>query len=173
MNPPSSASDGKDRDAKHGAFDRAFSRLTVGRRSGSSRASSPSPTSPTADTVLRAFDLLEVSFSHYLPGTVEPDDPSVRQMAKDEGDSTLDELLCPLIMLVTKVVTADTAARDRVREWILPANLDRTNPLEGRADLLGRVLRLLTSVYHPRLKDVAGELLFVLCNSDGKPTLSA
>ncbi|KAI0052651.1 hypothetical protein FA95DRAFT_1601694 [Auriscalpium vulgare] len=162
--PVLSPSSGDSKDAKHGAFDRAFSRLTVGRRS-QSRASSPSPPA-RSDNVQRAFDLLEVSLSHYLPGASEPDDPSVRKLAKDEADSTLDELLCPLVMLVTKLVTADTATRDRVREWILPTNLDRTSPLEGRPDLLGRMLRLLTSVYHPRLKDVSGEMLFVLCNSD-------
>ncbi|KAI0056680.1 hypothetical protein BV25DRAFT_1552681 [Artomyces pyxidatus] len=154
------------KESKQGAFDRAFSRLTVGRRSLSSRPSSPSPSSPHADTVLRALDLLEVSFSHYLPGAVDVDDASVRQIAKDEGDSTLDELLCPLVLLVMKLATADIAARDRVRELLLPANLDRSAPLEGRADLLGRCLRLLASVYHPRLKDSCGELLFIICNQD-------
>jgi hypothetical protein len=70
-------------------------------------------------------------------------------------------------MLILKLVTGDTGARDRVREWLLPSNLDRTVVLESRADTLGRLLRLLTSVYHTRLNSISGELLFTLCNHDG------
>jgi hypothetical protein len=91
----------------------------------------------------------------------------VRAAAKAEGDNTLDELLAPLVMLLCKLVTGDTGARERMREWLLPANLDRTVVLETRADTLGRLLRLLTSVYHPRLNVTSGELLYAVCNHDG------
>jgi len=49
---------------------------------------------------------------------------------------------------------------------LLPANLDRTLALESRTDLLGRCLRLLASIHHARLKDVVGEMLFAICDSD-------
>ncbi|KAI0314738.1 guanine nucleotide exchange factor [Amylostereum chailletii] len=158
----------------HGAFDRAMSMLSAGRRSLSSRPSSPNPSStsssssstPPSDTVQRAWDLLEAAFAHYFPGTVESDDASVRARAKDESDSTIDELLCPLVILLTKLAIADPPTRTRVREWVVPPTLDRSSALEGRADTLGRLLRVLTSVYHPRLKVVSGEFLFALCNSD-------
>lgn len=142
--------------------------LTVGRRS-LSRSSSPArpPTPPNHDTLLHAYGLLEVALSHYFPGTTEPDDASVRATAKAESDSTLDELLAPLVMLLCKLVVGDTGARERMREWLLPANLDRTVVLESRADTLGRLLRLLTSVYHPRLNMISGELLYAMCNHDG------
>jgi hypothetical protein len=45
--------------------------------------------------------------------------------------------------------------------------LDRTAVLESRADILGRLLRLLSSVYHPRLNVASGELLYAVCNHDG------
>ncbi len=152
----------------HGVLDRAKSILSVGRRS-LSRSASPavSQIPPNHDTVLHAYGLLEVALSHYFPGTVEPDDTSVRETAKAESESTLDELLAPLEMLLLKWVTGDTLARDRVREWLLPPNLDRTIVLESRADTLGRILRLLTSVYHTRLNLISGELLFAVCNCDG------
>ncbi len=152
----------------HGAFDRAKSMLSASRRS-LSRSSSPapSPSPPNHDTLLHAYGLLEVSLSHYFPGTVESDDASVRATAKAESESTLDELLAPLVMLLLKLVTGDTGARDRVREWLLPSNLDRTVVLESRADTLGRLLRLLTSVYHTRLNSISGELLYAVCNHDG------
>ncbi|KAI9448470.1 guanine nucleotide exchange factor [Lactarius indigo] len=157
----------------HGAFDRAKSMLSAGRRS-LSRSSSPapSPTPPNHDTLLHAYGLLELSLSHYFPGTVESDDASVRATAKAESESTLDELLAPLVMLLLKLVTGDTGARDRVREWLLPSNLDRTVVLESRADTLGRLLRLLTSVYHTRLNSMSGELLYALCNHDAMQLIS-
>lgn len=157
----------------HGAFDRAKSMLSAGRRS-LSRSSSPapSPAPPTHDTLLHAYGLLEVALSHYFPGTVESDDASVRTAAKVESESTLDELLTPLMMLLLKLVAGDAGARDRVREWLLPSNLDRTVVLESRADTLGRLLRLLTSVYHSRLNSVSGELLYAVCNHDAMQLVS-
>jgi hypothetical protein len=89
-------------------------------------------------------------------------------MAKAESESTLDELLAPLVMLLCKLVAGDTGARERLRERLLPANLDRAVVLESRADTLGRLLRLLTSVYHARLNVTSGELLYALCNHDGR-----
>lgn len=167
---PSSSGSGESssspKEAKPGALDRALSMLAAGRRSLSSRPSSPSPPNSVADSLQRAYDLLEVSFSHYLPGTIDPDDAEVRQRPKQESDSTLDDLLCPLIMLIIKCCLADAGAKSRLREWVLPANLSRSSALEGRADLLGRCLRLLTSVHHPRLKDATGEMLFAICDSD-------
>ncbi|KAI0301951.1 guanine nucleotide exchange factor [Multifurca ochricompacta] len=157
----------------HGAFDRAKHMLTAGRRS-LSRSSSParSPTPPNHDTLLHTYGLLEVALSHYFPGTIEPDDASVRATAKTESESTMDELLAPLLMLLLKLVAGDTNARERVREWLLPANLDRTVVLESRADTLGRLLRLLTSVYHTRLNSISGELLYALCNHDATILIS-
>ena len=157
----------------HGAFDLAKSMLSAGRRS-LSRSSSPArpPSPPNRDTLQHAFGLLEVALSHYFPGTVEPDDASVRATAKAESDSTLDELLPPLVMLLCKLVAGDSGARERLREWLIPANLDRTAVLESRADTLGRLLRLLTSVYHSRLNVTSGELLYAVCNHDGPCALT-
>jgi len=148
---------------KPGAFDRALSKLSAGRRS-LSRSSSPQPGSH--DTLLRCHDLLDVSLSHYLPGVVDPDDSSVRQRCRDESDSSLDDVLPPLVILITKLCKAEETARKRMRQWIVPDDIDRTSPLESRSDLLGRALRLLACVHHPRLKDSMGEMLFAICDSD-------
>lgn len=51
---------------------------------------------------------------------------------------------------------------------MVPADLDRTNPLDERTDFLGRCIRLLGSVYHTRLKDSVGEMIYAACDSDGK-----
>jgi hypothetical protein len=152
-------------------MDRAFSVLAAGRRS-LSRAASPTPTT-NLDIVQRVHDLLDVSMCHYLPGQVEADDPSVRDNCKKEGESSLDDILSPLVVLMTRLALADDGAKIRIRELMLPADIDRTRPLESRADLLGRCLRLLASIHHARLKDVTGEMLFAICDSDGRLSLKS
>jgi hypothetical protein len=102
-----------------------------------------------------------------MPGNIDPDDSSVTEMCKKTGDATLDDTLAPLTLLITRLCVFDDICRSRLRNWLLPANLDRTYSLEARPNLLGRCLRLLASVYHSKLKDAMGEMLFALCDSDG------
>lgn len=153
---------------KPSTLDRALSVLAAGRRS-LSRSSSPHPF-PSTPPLQRAIDLLEVAFTHYFPGAVDVDDESVRARCKQEspdGANTLDDVLSPLLVLVSRFCIADDASRSRVRQWLVPEDLDRSAPLEGRADTLGRCLRLLASVYHPRIKDAVGEMLFAMSDSNG------
>ncbi|KAJ6522759.1 guanine nucleotide exchange factor [Mycena vulgaris] len=155
---------------QNSTLDRALSVLAAGRRS-FSRSSAPKA---PADTLLRAHSLLEVAFSHYFPDAADPDDPSVRELAEAEagagaGADSLDDALAPLVVLITRLCIADEPSRTRTRDWLCPADLDRSaaaGTLESRADLLGRCLRLLGSVYHARLKDSVGEMLFAMCDSD-------
>jgi Guanine nucleotide exchange factor synembryn len=158
---------------KPGPMDRALSALAAGRRS-LSRAPSPtaSPVAPSnLDIVQRVHDLLDVSTSHYLPGAIDPDDHNVSEICKAEGESSLDDILAPLVMLMTRLALADDGAKVKIRELLLPADLDRTRSLESREDLLGRCLRLLASIHHARLKDAIGEMLFAICDSDGESPL--
>ncbi|GJJ07814.1 hypothetical protein Clacol_002019 [Clathrus columnatus] len=153
-------------------FHKALSALattvaTTGRRSiSSSRSSSPaarSPPSTPRDTVQHAWDLFDLTTAHYVPG--DPDDTLVRQSCKQDGID-LDETLTPLVALLARLADGSNGARVRMKEWLLPAHLDRTSPLEQREDLLGRCLRLMSCVHFPRCKDAVGELLFTICESD-------
>ncbi|KAF8075940.1 guanine nucleotide exchange factor [Lyophyllum atratum] len=149
---------------KHSTLDRALSVLAAGRRS---LSRSPPTTNPPTNILQRACDLLDVAFSHYFPGTIDVDESEVRERCKQEHtDNTLDDVLSPLVVLISRFCIADEASRVRVRQWIVPDDLDRSSPLEARADILGRCLRLLSSVYHTRLKDSVGELLYAMCDSD-------
>ncbi|KAK0451971.1 guanine nucleotide exchange factor [Desarmillaria tabescens] len=153
---------------KSSTLDRALSVLSVAGRRSLSRSPSPNTATPQ-DILLRAHDLLEVSFSHYFPGSIDPDDSSVRERPKKEQlDGSLDDIISPLIVLITRLCLADATSRGRLREWIVPPDLDRSAPLEGRSDMLGRCLRLMGSVYHPRLKDSVGEMLFAMSDSDAR-----
>ena len=144
---------GPSKDPKPGAFDRAWSALAAGRRS-LSRSSSPHANYPPVDVLLRAYDILDVSLSHYMPDSVDPDDTSVRQRCMKEMDQPLDDVMTPLDVLITELCIADEGSRRRMREWLLPEDLDRTSPLEGKA--VGRLLRLLSSVHHAKLKNAVG-----------------
>ncbi|KAG6873990.1 hypothetical protein C0995_007946 [Termitomyces sp. Mi166 len=152
---------------KPSTLDRALSVLTVGRRSLS--RSPPSNTTTPTNVVQRTYELIDTAFAHFFPDVIDVDDASVRDRAKQESpDNSLDDLLSPLVVLLSRICAADEASRVRVRQLIIPDDLDRSSPLEGRSDILGRCLRLMTSVYHSRLKDSVGEMLFAVCDSDGK-----
>ncbi|KIK56191.1 hypothetical protein GYMLUDRAFT_230524 [Collybiopsis luxurians FD-317 M1] len=161
---------------KSSTLDRAFHQvIAAGRRSLSISSNSPASMYGISyhDVVLRTLDLLEIVFSHYFPSNSNPDSLEVRQSFKIDltrsgmpNDTSLDELLSPLVALCTRICMMDKASRLRVREWIVPADLDRSRPLDERADFLGRCIRLLRSVYHTRLKASVGEMLYAACDCD-------
>lgn len=151
-------------------LDRALSAIAAGRRSLS--RTSPPLSIVTYDVLQHTYDLLDVSFAHYLPGNTDPDDPEIRTRCKAESSDTLDDMLSPLVVLITKLCIADEGSRSRVRDWIVPEDLDRSSLLEERSDILGRCLRLLSCVHHSRLKDSVGELLFAIADSDGRVFIS-
>ncbi|KDR83523.1 hypothetical protein GALMADRAFT_85759 [Galerina marginata CBS 339.88] len=155
---------------KPSTLDRALSVLAAGRRS-LSRTPSPS-TGASLDVLQRAYDLLEAAFAHHFPGNIDVDNLELRQRVKAESPDSLDDTLSPLIVFVSRLCIADEGCKSRVRQWIIPDDLDRSSPLEERSDFLGKCLRLLASVYHPRLKDSVGELLYAVADSDAS-TLSA
>lgn len=152
---------------KPSTLDRALSVLAAGRRS-LSRTSISLNIVTSYDVLQHAYDLFEASFCHYFPGNTDPDDPEIRTRCKAESSDTLDDMLSPLVVLITKLCIADEGSRSRVRHWIVPDDLDRSSPLEERPDIPGKCLRLLSCVYHPRLKDAVGELLFAIADSDGR-----
>ncbi|KAG6845833.1 hypothetical protein H0H87_002521 [Tephrocybe sp. NHM501043] len=154
---------------KPSTLDRALSAIAAGARS---LSRSPPTTNTTPTNVLqRTCDLLDTTLSHFFPDDVDVDDQSVRDRCKKESpDNSLDDLLSPLVILLSRICSGDETSRVRVRQLVIPDDMDRSAPLEGRADILGRILRLMSSVYQPRLKDAVGELLFAICESDGMPT---
>ncbi|KJA30086.1 hypothetical protein HYPSUDRAFT_258523 [Hypholoma sublateritium FD-334 SS-4] len=151
--------------SKSSTIDRALSALAAAGRS-LSRTSSPTVV-VDIDVLQRAYDLLDQGFMQYFPGNVDVDAPEVRQRHKtDSNMDTPDDVLSPLIVLISRLCIADESSRLRLRQWVIPDDLDRLSPLDSRSDMLGRCLRLLGSVYHPRLKDAVGEMLFAACGQD-------
>ncbi|KAF8550258.1 hypothetical protein OG21DRAFT_1514209 [Imleria badia] len=152
------------KETKSRLLERASSVLSAGRRSLSRSSTSRSATPLLQDSALRAYELLDVTLAHFMPGDINSDDPSIRSRFPD-GES-LDDLVSPLVILITRLCLGDDDAKLRIRNWFIPPNLDRSSPLETRSDLLGRCLRLLQSLYHSRLNRVCGEMFFAMCDSD-------
>ncbi|KDN38906.1 hypothetical protein RSAG8_09187, partial [Rhizoctonia solani AG-8 WAC10335] len=140
----------------------------LNRRSSPGRKSPP----PTGDSSLRALSILQSILALHLPGNSDPDDSAIRNASKAKGVS-LDEFASPVAALLTRLVGGDESARARVAAVVLPPDMDRSSALEKRDDFLGRCIRLMTSVYYPTLKDTIGEMLFVLCGSDGQALSAA
>ncbi|CAE7153533.1 unnamed protein product [Rhizoctonia solani] len=140
----------------------------LNRKSSPGRKSPP----PTGDSALRALSILQSILALHLPGNSDPDDAAVRGALTAKG-VVLNEFAPPIVVLLTRLVAGDEGARTRVAAIVLPADLDRSSPLEKRDDFLGRCLRIMTSVYSPTLKDAVGEMLFVLCGSDGQALSAA
>ncbi|KAF9224435.1 hypothetical protein BS17DRAFT_779783 [Gyrodon lividus] len=152
------------RETKSRLLERASSVLSAGRRSLSRPSGSRSATPTVPDSASRAYELLDATLAYFMPGDINSDDISIRNRVP-EGE-TLDDLVSPLVMLITRFCLGDEDAKVRIRHWFIPPNLDRTSPLEKRSDLLGRSLRLLQSLYHSRLNRVCGEMFFAMCDSD-------
>ncbi|KAG9012293.1 hypothetical protein FRB94_006324 [Tulasnella sp. JGI-2019a] len=128
-----------------------------------SRATTPPSPGPATEALRRAYDLLDATLAYFTPG--EPDDIEVRAKCKRE-DVALDDVGPPLALLLGNMVRENETARGQMKQWLLPSDLDRSQPLEKRADVLGRCLRMMASVYFPKFKDSIGEMMFALCNSD-------
>ncbi|EJU05980.1 hypothetical protein DACRYDRAFT_85841 [Dacryopinax primogenitus] len=135
-----------------------------------------SPPQQSTDTFKRSMELLNTALAHYFPSSdlqiTEPDDPKVRLMAKKE-DVNVDEALSPLALFIQRLVAGNDTIKMRARMGLLPPDLDRSTPLERRPDLLGRLVRLLTSVHMSRLKDAVGELLYAMCDSNAEHLAAA
>jgi hypothetical protein len=151
--------------------------LAAGRRTLSIYSNSPASMLGISyhDFVLRTLDLLEIVFAYHFPSTSNPDSREIREAFKRTlstagmpSDTTLDDLVSPLVVLCTRMCMMDPPSCIRVREWIVPPSLDRSYPLDERDDFLGRCIRLLRSVYHTRLKASIGEMLYAACDCDRK-----
>ncbi|ESK96134.1 hypothetical protein Moror_7275 [Moniliophthora roreri MCA 2997] len=121
------------------------------------------------DVVARTRDLIDECFALYFPKKKSPDDSSVRDYARSlHPDDELDDILSPLVMLLTRLCLGNASTRQRILDWTVPPDLDRDpeRPLDERPTFLGRCLRLMGSVYHRRLKDAVGEMLYIMCGED-------
>ncbi|WVO24978.1 uncharacterized protein IAS62_006361 [Cryptococcus decagattii] len=110
----------------------------------------------------RLLKILNQFFDTYLPYPKRPDDNLPHGLA-------LDEVLPPLLLLITSAILGLESVRLWIKETLLPVSLDRSpeaGPLESREGLLGNILRLMTCAGHTQTRNAAGELMWAVCNGD-------
>ncbi|KAI6046528.1 guanine nucleotide exchange factor [Pisolithus marmoratus] len=160
----------KEKEPKFRAIDRAISALAAGRRSFSWSSTSRSATPVVLpDTAIRACELLDATLAAFFQGDHDPDEARVRNRFQGHwfmNESSMSDIISPLVLLITRFCLGDDDAKLRIRNWFVPENLDRTKPLEGRDDVLGRCLRVLQCVYHERLGKCIGEMFFAMYDSN-------
>nr|CAG8495504.1 9963_t:CDS:10 [Entrophospora candida] len=82
----------------------------------------------------------------------------------DKYDVSFDETITPLIVLLKRLAEGDQTAKLILRNNLLPD--DVTKPLEKGDSLSARLIRVMTSVLLPNLKESISNLLFTLCDED-------
>lgn len=95
------------------------------------------------------------------------DSKSIKQKASADGVD-LEDTLEPLLLLLRKIAAEDADLCSTLHSILLPADVDRSLALDRRIDLLGRLIRLMSSVTLPRLARASGELLLSLCEGNAK-----
>ncbi|WVF68758.1 hypothetical protein IAT40_003530 [Kwoniella sp. CBS 6097] len=136
------------------------------RGSGSSSTSRPAVQTPSSHDptalparLLRIFDHF---FETYLPWPRKPDDTLPQGLA-------MDELLPPLLLLLTRAAAGSGPIRANLKEALLPPNIDRSaeaGALESRKGTLGNILRLMGCAGHTQSRNTAGELMWAICKGD-------
>ncbi|OXM75967.1 hypothetical protein C364_06519 [Cryptococcus neoformans Bt63] len=110
----------------------------------------------------RLLKTLDRFFETYLPYPKRPDDDLPHALV-------LDEILPPLLLLMTRATLGSENVRLWIKEILLPSSLDRSpeaGPLVSRKGLLGNILRLMTCAGHTQTRNAAGELMWAVCNGD-------
>ncbi|KAG0223706.1 hypothetical protein BGW42_005720 [Actinomortierella wolfii] len=78
----------------------------------------------------------------------------------------LDEILPPLVLVLTNIASAGGEARAVMKARMLPDNVDRSIPLDKGNRFSARLIRRMTSVRFPLIRKTVSQLLFVICNED-------
>ncbi|CAG8513711.1 14176_t:CDS:2 [Acaulospora morrowiae] len=108
--------------------------------------------------------LLEILKSMIFTAIQGDPDSNIDRNSKYGVD--FDEVITPLVALLKKLAEEDELAKTMERNRLLPDDVDRSKPLEKGDSISARLIRLMTSVMLPNLKDSVSELFFVLCDQD-------
>ncbi len=100
------------------------------------------------------------------------DAKAIKQKASADGID-LEDTLEPLLLLLRKTAAEDDELRSTIRSILLPSDLERSLALDRRVDVLGRIVRLMSSVTLPRLARASGEVLLAVCDGDAKKMTEA
>ncbi|KAF9973956.1 hypothetical protein BGZ73_002768 [Actinomortierella ambigua] len=78
----------------------------------------------------------------------------------------LDESIPPLVLVLTNIASTGEEARLAMKARMLPENVDRSTPLDKGNRFSARLIRRMTSIRYPYIRETVSQLLFVLCGED-------
>ncbi|KAF9932724.1 hypothetical protein BGZ67_004600 [Mortierella alpina] len=78
----------------------------------------------------------------------------------------LDEIVPPLVLVLTNIASAGGEGRAALKARMLPEDVDRTNPLDKGNTFSARLIRRMTSMRFPQIRETVSQLLFVVCDED-------
>ncbi|KAF9290029.1 hypothetical protein BGZ68_008110 [Mortierella alpina] len=102
------------------------------------------------------------------------DDTLRHSLNTDEEASTdglsngteLDEIVPPLVIVLTNIASAGGEGRAALKARMLPEDVDRTKPLDKGNTFSARLIRRMTSMRFPQIRETVSQLLFVVCDED-------
>lgn len=106
----------------------------------------------------RLYHLLDLSLAFYLPdnGDIVP-----------EYEEEVSDLRY-MAMVINKLCHEEETFKKRLRQKIVPDDLDRSSQLNERSDMLGRCLRVMQGTIARSLSPSIGEMLYTMADSNRK-----
>ncbi|KAF9949548.1 hypothetical protein BGZ65_007233, partial [Modicella reniformis] len=105
-------------------------------------------------------NILDVTLKHSL---------NTDEEASTDGLSNgtdLDEILPPLILVLTNIAAVGAEAKAALKARLLPDDVDRSRPLDKGDSFSARLIRRMTSVRFPQIRETVSQLLFVVCDEN-------
>ncbi|KAF8953805.1 hypothetical protein BGZ52_002470 [Haplosporangium bisporale] len=102
------------------------------------------------------------------------DDTLRYSLSTDEEASTdgmsngteLDEIVPPLVIVLTNIASAGGEAKAALKARLLPDDVDRSQPLEKGNTFSARLIRRMTSIRFPQIRETVSQLLYIVCDED-------
>ncbi|KAJ3153081.1 hypothetical protein HDU86_005379 [Geranomyces michiganensis] len=100
-----------------------------------------------------------------LTDTLNAQDP--RQGTSASG-TDLDQVLPPLIIVMSGIARQDVSARAAMRSLLMPNEIDRSKPLDQGTTVTARLIRFMTALAVPNVRESVCDLLFILCDESAE-----
>ncbi|KAJ3176605.1 hypothetical protein HDU87_004933 [Geranomyces variabilis] len=100
-----------------------------------------------------------------LTDTLNAQDP--RKGAAAAG-TDLDQVLPPLLIVMSGIARQDTAARAVMRGLLMPDDIDRSKPLDQGSTVTARLIGFMTALVVPNVRESVCDLLYVLCDENAE-----
>ncbi|KAI9193207.1 guanine nucleotide exchange factor [Polychytrium aggregatum] len=117
------------------------------------------------EAVVKLMDLLERMVTVAIPPRGR-DDYDFDDGALELQGNKLDDVLPPVILVLTSVAKENHGARKLMRRRLMPEDIDRSKPLDRIETVTGRLIRFMTSISLPNVKVCTGEFVCELFDAN-------